>query len=159
MELVCFQEFVGLDWIALLLAAAVVLALLAGAYFLAKRPRMWDRKITLRIGDLSVDAPVPVLSILLGAALLVAAYLYLNSRFPANGEGFDEKPKTVGFMVESLRRRAGADIQLRNGADSLVVSQPIGGACTTALVENLCWAYRDSLTCNRDGTRFVIDRK
>jgi hypothetical protein len=62
-------------------------------------------------------------------------------------------------MVESLRRRAGADIQLRNGADSVVVSQPIGGACTTALVENLCWAYRDSLTCNRDGTRFVIDRK
>lgn len=120
---------------------------------------MWERKVPVRWGDFHLDAPVPLLGLLLCAALLVFAYMRLDSQFPADGEGFDGAPRTLGSIAEALRRNATADIPLRGGAESLVVSQPIRGACTAALIENLYETHRDSLTYRREGSRYILERR
>jgi len=158
------RELPGLDWAMLCLTVAVGLILFVVGLYLLFRPRPSPTapgkpEMEAFIDKYGLKGPVGVFLILLSIALFGGLYWQLNDRFPANAEEFSGAPRTLGSIAEGLRRNSGADILLKGGAETVVISQPVSGACWSALVDKLCAAYRDTLTCSRDGDRIVIDRK
>jgi len=158
------RELPGLDWVMLCLAVVVGLILFVLGIYLLLRPRPSPTTTTAygmegTFDKYGLKAPVGVFLILLSIALFGALYWHLNGRFSADAEGFSGAPRTLGSIAEGLRRNSSADILLKGGAENVMISQPVSGACWSALMDNLCAAYRDTLTCSRDGNRIVIDRK
>lgn len=164
MDLTCMRELPGLDWAVLLVAVVVGLILFVLGIYLLLRPRPSPTPNTKHEVETTIDkyglkGPAGVFLILLSIALFGGLYWQLNSRFPANAEEFSGAPRTLGSIAEGLRRNSSADILLKGGAETVVISQPVSGACWSALVDKLCAAHRETLTCSRDGDRIVIDRK
>ncbi len=158
------RELPGLDWAMLCLTAVVALILFVFGLYLLFRPRPSPTTTTKPEVEAFIDkyglkGPVGVFLILVSIALVGGIYWHLNDRFPANAEEFSGAPRTLGSIAEGLRRNSGADILLKGGAETVVISQPVSGACWSALVDQVCAVYRDTLTCSRDGDRIVIDRK
>ncbi len=158
------RELPGLDWAMLCLTVVVALILFVLGVYLLLRPRPSPTTTTVPQMEGTIDkyglkGPVGVFLILISIALLGGLYWHLNGRFSADAEGFSGAPRTLGSIADGLRRNSGANILLKGGAESVMISQPVSGACWTALMDNLCAAYRDTLTCSRDGDRIVIDRK
>lgn len=158
------RELPGLDWVMLCLSLVVALVLFVLGVYLLLRPRPIPPTTTKPEVEASVDkyglkAPVGVVLILISLAIVGGLYWQLNSRFSANGEEFRGAPRTLGSVVEGLRHNSGANILLRGGVETIVISRPVRGACWTALADNLCAVYQDTLTCSWEGNRIVIDRK
>lgn len=131
-----------------------------GLYLLRRRQQGMkrDAPVTGGWGDFFLSAPVPVFFVLLAIVLVASAFWQLNSRFPADAEAFTGASRTLGSIAEGLRRNSNADIQLKGDADTVLISQPVSGACATALLDNLCDKYRGTLTCSQEGNRRVIER-
>lgn len=158
------RELPGLDWVVLCLAVVAGLALFVlGAYLLLRPPPApaagAKPEVEVSIDKYALKTSAGVFLILLSIALFGGLYWHLNGRFSADAEEFKGHPRTLGSIAEGLRRNSNANILLRGGVQAVVISQPVRGACWTALVDNLCAAYRDALACSREGTQVVIDRK
>lgn len=166
MDLTCMRELPDLDWVMLCLAIALALFLFVLGIYLLLRPEPAPSSPTqpksyfeLIFEKYGLKGPVGLFLMLLAIALAGALYWQLNSRFSTDSEEFSGAPRTLGSIAEGLRRNSGADILLKGGAEAVVISQPVSGACWPALVDKLCKAYLDVLTCSQDGDRVVIDRK
>ncbi|MGH8817666.1 MAG: hypothetical protein ACREX5_13815 [Achromobacter pestifer] len=159
MDLTCLQELPELDWIMYALAVVVGLASLALGVYLLLNPRPVPGTVAAKFREFGFRGPVPVVLIALFFVLIGGSYLQLNSRFPADAEQFAGAPRTLASIADGLRRNSGADIQFKGDAGAVVISQPVSGACSTALLDNLCAMQRDTLMCSREGKRFVIARR
>lgn len=160
MDLTCLRELPGLDLTMLILLIVAGVGLLAlGGYLLIRRRSVPDGNPTeASIDKYRLKGPVGLFLILLGFALWGLAYWQLNSRFAPDSEAFTGAPRTLGSIAEGLRRNSNADIQLKGDADTVLISQPVSGACATALLDDLCTKYRGTLTCSTEGNRRVIER-
>lgn len=160
MDLSCVRELPGLDLTMLVLLVVLGLGFLAlGVYLLLRRGAgPDDPPIILWIDKYRLRAPVGFFLILMSLVLWWLAYTQLNQRFPAGGEAFSGAPRTLGSIAEGLRRNSNADIQLKGDVGTVVIAQPVSGACVTALLDDLCDKYRGTLTCSQQGNRRVIER-
>lgn len=159
MDLTCLQELPDLDWVMLGLAVAVGLASLVLGVYLLLNPRSASGTVAAKFREYGVRGPVSVALIALFFVLIGGSYWQLNNRFPADAEQFAGSPRTLTSIADGLRRNSGADIQLKGDAGTVIISQPVSGACSTALLDNLCAMQRDTLVCSREGKRFVIARR
>lgn len=142
-----------------LLIVAGVGFLVLGVYLLVRaRPATASQTTVLWIDKYRLRGPVGLFLVLLGLALWGLTYWQLNSRFAPDAEAFTGAPRTLGSIAEGLRRNSNADIQLKGDADTVLISQPVSGACATALLDDLCTKYRGTLTCSQEGNRRVIER-
>lgn len=160
MDLTCVRELPGLDLTMLvLLVVAGFGFLLLGVYLLLRpRPDPAGRDMEGGNDKYRLKGPVGFFLILLGLALWGLTYWQLNSRFASDAEAFTGAPRTLGSIADGLRRNSNADIQLKGDADTVLISQPVSGACATALLDNLCDKYAGTLTCSKQGNRRVIER-
>lgn len=160
------RELPGLDWVMLCLSLVVALVLFVLGVYLLLRPRPVSTppittkpEVEASVDKYGLKGPVGVFLILLSITMVGGLYWHLNSRFSADAEAFRGAPRTLGSVAEGLRHNSGANILLRGGVETIVISRPVRGACWTALADNLCAVYQDTLTCSWEGNRIVIDRK
>ncbi|WP_255469346.1 hypothetical protein [Achromobacter sp. UMC46] len=142
----------------LLIGAGIGFLVLGGYLLVRPPPATAGQPAVLWIDKYRLRGPVGLFLILLGLALWGLAYWQLNSRFAPDAEAFTGAPRTLGSIADGLRRNSNADIQLKGDADSVMISQPVSGACATALLDDLCKKYRGTLTCIQEGNRRVIER-
>lgn len=160
MDLTCVRELPGLDITMLgLLVVAGFGFLLLGVYLLVRRrPGLGEPPTEAGTEKYRLKGPVGLFLIALALALWGLTYWQLNSRFAPDAEAFSGAPRTLGAIADGLRRNSNADIQLKGDADTVLISQPVSGACATALLDNLCDKYAGTLTCSKQGNRRVIER-
>lgn len=160
MDLNCVRELPDLDLTMLILVILAGFGFLTLGVYLLLRPRPHPTTPVVKgaYDKFSLEGPVGLFLILLSLALWGLVYWQLNSRFAANAEAFIGAPRTLGSIADGLRRNSNADIQLKGDADTIVISQPVSGACATALLDDLCKKYRGTLTCTQEGNRRVIER-